>query len=97
MVAPAPLEIGARMAGGAALVTWSQPPAPPEGRLAYDRVFSRYRVYRLNGDDQLVIGETTERAFRDPSPPAGAVDYVVTAVQRSGQEGARSDRARLAR
>lgn len=93
MMAPAPLDVSARASGAGVVIRWSTPPAPPSGKLAYDRAFARYRVYRLVGETERVIGETRETTFTDRAPPPGAVRYVVAAVQRSGQEGARSDQA----
>lgn len=91
MMAPAPLDVSARATGAGVEIRWSPPPAPPPGRLAYDPVLARYRVYRIVGETEHVVGETEKTSLVDPAPPrAGAARYVVTAVQRSGQEGARS-------
>lgn len=97
MFAPAPQRVSARMRGGTAMVAWSAAPAPPKGRLAYDRALSHYRVYRLVGGDRRVIGETRSTSFADRAPPPGPVRYVVTAIRGSGQEGARSEEAPLER
>lgn len=97
MFAPAPQRVSARMQGGTAIVAWTPAPAPPKGRLAYDRALSHYRVYRLVGEDRRVIGETRATSFADRAPPPGRVRYVVTAIRRSGQEGARSEEAPLER
>jgi fibronectin type 3 domain-containing protein len=90
---PAPVAVRAERRGGRIIVTWDPPPAAdPSERLAYDPAVDRYRVYRVAADRaRTLAGETRTTSFVDPAAPAGAVQrYVVTAVQRSGQESAPS-------
>ena len=66
-----------------------------DGRPApgYDPAIALYRVYRVAPDQSAtLIGETPTTSFTDTAAPRGTTQrYVVTAVQRSGQESGRSD------
>lgn len=90
----APRDVSVVVRDGAATVSWRPPPPPPKGRLAYDPAPSRYRVYRLDGGGERLVGETRALSFTDPTGrPGAATRYVVTTVQTSGREGVRSREA----
>lgn len=90
----APRDVAVAARDDVARITWRQPTAAPEERLAYDRTIVRYRVYRLEGDRSRMIGETAGRTLTDRTgPPGPTTRYVVTTVQASGREGVRSEEA----
>ncbi|MFC3694990.1 hypothetical protein [Chenggangzhangella methanolivorans] len=83
--------VAARLGDGSVEIRWRPPPPPPGGPLMYERSFSAYRVYRLDGGGgRRLVAETRELRAVDPAPPAGA-SYVVVTLQPSGREGARPD------
>lgn len=51
-------------------------------------MIAKYRVYLVDRKlRQTLVGETTDTCFRNDTAPSGKqLRYVVTTVQRSGQE-----------
>mgnify|MGYP001551336229 CR=1 FL=1 len=93
---PEPLAVRAEIRDGKPMVMWNKPPTAA-GKLAYDPVIDRYRVYRVSGlNDKTLIGETRATLYVDSAAPTGTTQrYVVTTVQRSGHESAPSQEAEL--
>lgn len=76
---PAPSRLAANPGANAIALSWDPSPAADLGS---------YRLYR---DDVLLAGGLTATAFTDmPVAPGAAHRYVVTAVDRNGNESARS-------
>jgi hypothetical protein len=62
---------------GFAVISWQ--PGPLDA-------VSEYRVYRLEGDNRVLLGSVQSPPFRDPSRFEPGVSYAVTLVDRNHNE-----------
>lgn len=94
---PHPEAVAAEIRNGRVVISWQRPNAPPPGKIGYDPVVVRYKVYRIGENERrTLIGETAGMSFTDPAPlQPGARRYGVTAIQRSGDESGMSADAEL--